>query len=212
VSFPAPSRVRLTTLEASSPIEPSSTLARGRVGFPQSFPPRASSFRLALHAGAEIARAGSVGIAEGVPPGRACQTEPPTRKGAALAGRMVFVAACRGDIFVFRIPLPWRGGGCVLRVFACGETLDVNVFFCCTCGSLLLFPGKTEWWWRFPWLLIVGLPQCVRCRAAAMRQPYKPCHFVRTLCGHLHLAPYLPKCNSGTEFAILTAVENSTEI
>jgi len=186
---PHPSRVRLTTLEASSPKEPSSTLARGRVGFPQSFPPRASSFRLALHAGAGTARVGGIGIAEGVPPGRACQTEPPTRKGTAPSGRRAFVAVCRGDIFVFRIPLHWRGGGSVLRVFACGETLDVNVLFCCTCGSLLLFPGKTEWWWRFRWLLIVGLPQCVRCRAAAMRQPYKPCHFVRNLRETTRLSP-----------------------
>ena len=95
---------------------------------PQSFPPRASSFRLALHAGAGTAREGRTEIAGGVPPGRACQTESPSRKGAALAGRRVFVAAYHGDMLVFRIPLPWRGGDSVLRVCACEETSCISGF------------------------------------------------------------------------------------
>ena len=86
----------------------------------QSLTNNASPFRLALHAGAGTAREGKTEIAGGVPPGRACQTESPSRKGAALAGRRVFVAACHGDMFVFRIPLPWRGGDSVLRLFARG--------------------------------------------------------------------------------------------
>ena len=102
----------------------------------------ASSFRLALHAGAGTAREGRTGIADSVPPGWACQTESPSRKGTALAGRRVFVAACHGDMLVFRIPLPWQGGDSVLRLFARGA-------MSCISGSPLrlrvlvtLFPAK----------------------------------------------------------------------
>ena len=69
-----------------------------------------------------------------------------------------------------RVPL--RAGGSVLH--ACPrEAMPGFPVFCCACGFLFPFFGKTEWRWRFRWLLVVGLLQCVRCRAAAMRQPYR---------------------------------------
>ena len=71
----------------------------------------------------------------------ACQTESPSRKGAALSGRRVFVAVCRGDMLVFRIPLPWRGGGSVLRLFACGECLAFS-FFVALAVFRCPFPAK----------------------------------------------------------------------
>ena len=89
----------------------------------------------------------------------ACQTESPSRKGAALAGRRVFVAACLGDMSVFRCCLHWRGGGSVLH--SCPrEAMHGFSGCCCSCGFLFPFFGKTEWWWRFRYYLVVGLPQC----------------------------------------------------